>query len=71
MEGRDINLEINRVEGYRKFCNKLWNATKFALLKLDDEFVPNLSPKVCVLVRQLRRVIDLRVLVAPGKRIAC
>ena len=46
--GRDINLEINRVEGYRKFCNKLWNATKFALLKLDDEFVPNPSPKVCL-----------------------
>ncbi|KAG9123570.1 hypothetical protein FRC07_014709, partial [Ceratobasidium sp. 392] len=44
-EGRDINLEILRVEGYRKFCNKLWNATKFAMLKLDDAFVPEASPK--------------------------
>ncbi|KAG8720843.1 hypothetical protein FRC08_017884 [Ceratobasidium sp. 394] len=43
--GRDINLEILRVEGYRKFCNKLWNATKFAMLKLDDAFVPEASPK--------------------------
>ncbi|KZT01902.1 uncharacterized protein LAESUDRAFT_763338 [Laetiporus sulphureus 93-53] len=38
--GRDINLEILRVEGYRKFCNKIFNATKFAMLKLDEEFVP-------------------------------
>lgn len=45
--GRDINLEILRVEGYRKFCNKIFNATKFAMLKLDEEFVPQPSAKVC------------------------
>ncbi|KIK55696.1 hypothetical protein GYMLUDRAFT_205313 [Collybiopsis luxurians FD-317 M1] len=38
--GRDINLEILRVEGYRKFCNKVFNATKFAMLKLEESFVP-------------------------------
>ncbi|GAA5976762.1 hypothetical protein JCM11641_000863 [Rhodosporidiobolus odoratus] len=43
--GRDINLEILRVEGYRKFCNKLWNATKFAMLKLEGDFVPPQSEK--------------------------
>ncbi|EMD35801.1 hypothetical protein CERSUDRAFT_84897 [Gelatoporia subvermispora B] len=43
--GRDINLEILRVEGYRKFCNKIFNATKFAMLKLDDEFVPEPTAK--------------------------
>ncbi|KAL6301447.1 tRNA synthetases class I-domain-containing protein [Sparassis latifolia] len=38
--GRDINLDVLRVEGYRKFCNKIFNATKFAMLKLNGEFMP-------------------------------
>ena len=46
--GRDINLEILRVHGYRKFCNKIFNATKFAMLKLDEKFVPEPTPKVSV-----------------------
>lgn len=33
----DINLDILRVQGYRFFCNKLWNAAKFALLYFDGD----------------------------------
>ncbi|KAF8496882.1 hypothetical protein F5888DRAFT_1794622 [Russula emetica] len=43
--GRDINLEILRAEGYRKFCNKIFNATKFAMLKLDKTFKSEPTPK--------------------------
>ena len=33
--GRDIKLSVERIAGYRAFANKIWNATRFALMRLD------------------------------------
>ena len=40
--GRDINLDIQRVVGYRMFGNKLWNAVKFGLMNITG-YVPTLE----------------------------
>ena len=40
-QGRDIKMSTERIEGYRNFANKIWNASRFVFMNLDDEFAPN------------------------------
>lgn len=42
--GRDVNLDILRVQGYRFFCNKLWQATRFAMQQLGEGGAQQFQP---------------------------
>jgi len=37
-QGRNVNLDVNRVVGYRHFCNKVWQGTKFGLMYFGEGY---------------------------------
>uniref|UniRef100_A0A8K9Y0Q1 valine--tRNA ligase n=1 Tax=Oncorhynchus mykiss TaxID=8022 RepID=A0A8K9Y0Q1_ONCMY len=65
-QGRDINMDVNRILGYRHFCNKLWNAVKFAMRTLGDNFVPSEKAQVTSLLHVSDRWILSRLCTAVG-----
>jgi len=50
--GRDISFDLGRIGGYRNFCNKLWNATRFVLMHVDSP--PDLAAEPTAADRWIR-----------------
>jgi valyl-tRNA synthetase len=53
--GRDIRFDLNRIEGYRNFCNKLWNAARYVLISTGEQALPGtVQPPIALPDRWIR-----------------
>ncbi|HTB68941.1 MAG TPA: valine--tRNA ligase [Steroidobacteraceae bacterium] len=51
---REIRFDLARVEGYRKFCNKVWNAARFVMLMVEHTTVEGVAPQLSTADRWIR-----------------
>ena len=51
---REIRFDLARVEGYRKFCNKLWNAARFVMLMVESSTDAGVAPEYSTADRWIR-----------------
>ncbi|MGH8273340.1 MAG: class I tRNA ligase family protein, partial [Gammaproteobacteria bacterium] len=58
--GRDVSFDLGRIGGYRNFCNKLWNATRFVLMHVGSppDFDAPLAPADRWIRSRLARIIE-------------
>jgi valyl-tRNA synthetase len=58
-QGRNINFDLGRLAGYRNFCNKIWNATRFVLMSVGDGSV-SVSKSIADrwILDQLQKTVD-------------